>query len=136
MKINVEFSNLSDMVNFADFVVLQAEARANVTRLKEYEKMLANAQEQLERAYAKLNSQPLPEVPEVEFNTLDNQEGSIDIWFTNRTFNCLTAERITNLRQLVNCTANDLLKTPNFGRKCLKEVRDELAKYNLKLKGE
>lgn len=134
MKINVEFNTLGDMVNFADFVMNQSSIRVDKKKLEDYERMLANAQRQLERAYERLNEKSGGEAPDIEFNDSSNT-GKIDIWFTNRTFNCLKSENISTIRDLVSKTHNDLLKIPNLGRKSLKEIVDELAKHNLHLKG-
>lgn len=129
MKINVEFNTLGDMVNFADFVVSQADTKANKTTLAEYEKMLKVAQSQLERAYERLR----------EKGIVDNQDLTtklLDLDLTVRTSNCFVAENIKTLGDLVKCTYHDLLKMPNFGRKSLKEVRDMLKERGLKLKGD
>jgi DNA-directed RNA polymerase alpha subunit len=134
MKINVEFNTLGDMVNFADFVMNQSSIRVDKKKLEDYERMLANAQRQLERAYERLNEKSDSEAPDIEFNDPSNTS-KIDIWFTNRTFNCLKSENISTIRDLVGKTHNDLLKIPNLGRKSLKEIVDELAKHNLNLKG-
>jgi DNA-directed RNA polymerase subunit alpha len=129
MKINVEFNTLGDMVNFADFVVNQADIKANKTTMAEYEKMLKVAQSQLERAYERLR----------EKGIVDNQDLTtklLDLDLTVRTTNCFVAEGIKTLGDLVKCTYHDLLKMPNFGRKSLKEVRDMLKERGLKLKGD
>lgn len=129
MKINVEFNTLGDMVNFADFVVSQADTKANKTTLAEYEKMLKVAQSQLERAYERLR----------EKGIVDNQDLTtklLDLDLTVRTTNCFVAEGMQTLGDLVKCTYNDLLRMPNFGRKSLKEVRDMLKERGLKLKGD
>jgi len=127
MKINVEFNTLGDMVNFADFVMNQSSIKVDKKKLEDYERMLANAQAQLDRAYKRLKEEkPNP--------ILEKSIGEIE--WTARTFNCLISENIKTVDQLVKLTANQLLKIPNFGRKSLKEVRDELAEFNLKLSGE
>jgi DNA-directed RNA polymerase alpha subunit len=127
MKINVEFTTLGDMVNFADFVMNQSNIKVDKKKLEDYERMLANAQTRLERAYERLKEQrPSPHL----------EKGIDDIEWTVRTLNCLNSDNIKTVDQLVKLTANQLLKIPNFGRKSLKEVRDELAQLNLKLEGE
>lgn len=46
-----------------------------------------------------------------------------DLGMTIRTTNCLRAEGIHTLRDIVSRKEIDLLKLPNFGRHCLNEVR-------------
>jgi DNA-directed RNA polymerase subunit alpha len=58
-----------------------------------------------------------------------------DLELTVRSHNCLTAENIKTVGQLVTKTENDLLKTPNLGRKSLKEIKEELFnRFKLTLK--
>jgi DNA-directed RNA polymerase alpha subunit len=55
---------------------------------------------------------------------------------TVRTWNCLKAEDIYTISQLLNCTKDRILKTPNMGRKSVNEIIEKLAEHGLKLKGE
>ena len=48
-----------------------------------------------------------------------------------RSQNCLKNENIIYLGDLVRRSENDMLKTPNFGRKSLNEIRAILQSYNL-----
>lgn len=50
-----------------------------------------------------------------------------------RTYNCLRYINIETIGQLIQLTESELLKTKNFGRKSLKEVKELLAPYGLKL---
>ena len=52
---------------------------------------------------------------------------------TVRTYNCLKAENIFTLGELVQRTETELLRTPNFGKKSLAEVKEVLQVYGLKL---
>ena len=58
-----------------------------------------------------------------------------EVPFTVRTSNCLRLANVYNVGQLQQWTANELLKLPNFGRKSLKEVIDELEILGLQLRG-
>lgn len=49
---------------------------------------------------------------------------------------CTTALGISTIGGLIRHTAKDLMARKNFGVTSLKEVREKLAEYNLKLKGE
>ncbi len=48
---------------------------------------------------------------------------------------CLFAENISTISQLLCRTENELLKTPNLGRKSLYEIKEQLAVRGLKLRG-
>lgn len=50
-----------------------------------------------------------------------------------RAQNCVDAEGITSLRQLVSFTESDLLKLRNFGKTSLKEIKKKLAELDLAL---
>ncbi len=52
---------------------------------------------------------------------------------TVRSANCLKAESIHYIGDLVQKTEHDLLKTPNLGKKSLTEIKDVLAERNLTL---
>lgn len=68
--------------------------------------------------------------PEQEFNknllkTIDELELSV------RSYNCLKNENITYVGDLVVRTEAEMLKTANFGRKSLNELKDNLKSMNL-----
>jgi DNA-directed RNA polymerase subunit alpha len=48
-----------------------------------------------------------------------------------RSSNCLRAADITTLGELVMKTEQEMLKTRNFGKKSLAEIKEKLAQYNL-----
>jgi DNA-directed RNA polymerase subunit alpha len=50
-----------------------------------------------------------------------------------RSYNCLKNANIRTLRELVQKTEGDMLKTKNFGRKSLTEIKDILATMGLGL---
>jgi len=56
-----------------------------------------------------------------------------DLELTVRSANCLKAENIYFIGDLVQRTENDLLKTPNLGKKSLTEIKDVLASHQLSL---
>lgn len=56
-----------------------------------------------------------------------------DLELTVRSANCLKAEQITYIGDLVQRTEVELLKTPNLGKKSLTEIKDVLAQRNLTL---
>lgn len=56
-----------------------------------------------------------------------------DLELTVRSANCLKAENIYYIGDLVQRTENELLKTPNLGKKSLTEIKDVLARRGLSL---
>jgi DNA-directed RNA polymerase subunit alpha len=72
-----------------------------------------------------------PEGHEPEYDmTIDDLELGV------RSLNCLKRDGIETVADLVAKSEQELMMIPNFGRKSLDEVRECLAKYNLKLKGD
>ena len=55
---------------------------------------------------------------------------------TVRTWNSLKLDDIHTISQLLDCTQDRILKTPNMGRKSLNEIIEKLAQHGLKLKGQ
>lgn len=56
-----------------------------------------------------------------------------DLELTVRSANCLKAENIYYIGDLVQRTETELLKTPNLGKKSLTEIKDVLASKDLQL---
>ncbi|MBK1725642.1 DNA-directed RNA polymerase subunit alpha [Halorhodospira neutriphila] len=56
-----------------------------------------------------------------------------DLELTVRSANCLKAESIHYVGDLVQRTEVELLKTPNLGKKSLNEIKETLASYGLSL---
>ncbi len=56
-----------------------------------------------------------------------------DLELTVRSANCLKAESINYIGDLIQRTETELLKTPNLGRKSLNEIKDVLASRGLSL---
>ena len=65
-----------------------------------------------------------PEQPEVDPILLRPVD---DLELTVRSANCLKAENINYIGDLIQRTENELLKTPNLGRKSLNEIKEVLA---------
>ena len=68
-----------------------------------------------------------PKIPEILKRPVD------DLELTVRSANCLKAEAIHYIGDLVQRTEADLLRTPNLGKKSLSEIKDVLAQRNLSL---
>ena len=56
-----------------------------------------------------------------------------DLELTVRSANCLKAENIYYIGDLVQRSENELLKTPNLGKKSLTEIKDVLATHSCRL---
>src|ERR1700691_1506818 len=86
-----------------------------------------------------INFEEQPELPEevVEnYNDprLDHLDRSVEeLELSVRSYNCLKNANIQNLRELVQKTESEMLKTKNFGRKSLNEIKDILHKMGLSL---
>ncbi|MCV2531438.1 MAG: DNA-directed RNA polymerase subunit alpha, partial [Candidatus Lightella neohaematopini] len=84
--------------------------------------------------FVDLNNQRQPEVkkqePEFDPILLRSVE---DLELTVRSANCLKAESIRYIGDLVQKTEVELLKTPNLGKKSLTEIKDILSSYGLTL---
>ena len=78
-------------------------------------------------AEAENPSESEPEIDPVLLSPVD------DLELTVRSANCLKAENIMFIGDLVQRTEVELLKTPNLGKKSLNEIKDVLAERGLSL---
>ncbi|PID48817.1 MAG: DNA-directed RNA polymerase subunit alpha [Proteobacteria bacterium] len=79
----------------------------------------------IEEPIKQINNQP--EVDPVLLRPVD------DLELTVRSANCLKAENLFYIGDLVQRTETELLKTPNLGKKSLTEIKDVLASHGLTL---
>ena len=76
--------------------------------------------------------EPAVELPQVASN--ENLEKSVEeLELSVRSYNCLKNADIRTLSELVQKTEVDMLKTKNFGRKSLNEIKDILVSMGLGL---
>lgn len=94
--------------------------------LKEQLSIWINFEETEETSYAVSSNSDEP-VNENLFRSVDELELSV------RSANCLQNANITLIGELVQRTEQDMLKTKNFGRKSLKEIKEILATMGLSL---
>jgi DNA-directed RNA polymerase subunit alpha len=71
--------------------------------------------------------QPIEQINEHLLRSVDELELSV------RSANCLQAANIQFIGELVQKTEADMLRTKNFGRKSLKEIKEVLAEMGLSL---
>ncbi|MDD5059100.1 MAG: DNA-directed RNA polymerase subunit alpha [Sideroxydans sp.] len=71
-----------------------------------------------------------PQVPKVDPMLLRPVD---DLELTPRSSNCLKAQSIHYIGDLIQNTEADLLRTPNLGRKSLNEIKQVLAEHGLSL---
>jgi DNA-directed RNA polymerase subunit alpha len=96
--------------------------------LKEQMSMFINFDEQLEpKADKKTEEQSSPDFNENLFRSVEELELSV------RSANCLKNADINKIYQLVSKTEAEMLKTKNFGRKSLNEIKEVLAEMGLSL---
>ncbi|HEU4404628.1 MAG TPA: DNA-directed RNA polymerase subunit alpha [Polyangiaceae bacterium] len=94
--------------------------------LKEQLTIWINFEETEETSYSSSSSEDEP-VNENLFRSVDELELSV------RSANCLQNANISLIGELVQRTEQDMLKTKNFGRKSLKEIKEILATMGLSL---
>ena len=87
--------------------------------------------------YINFEEQVVPETQvteTIDSELLDNLERTIDeLELSVRSYNCLKSAGIQTVRDLVQKTEAELLKTKNFGRKSLNEIKELLAEMKLSL---
>jgi len=94
--------------------------------LKEQLSIFINFEETEETSYTTVTEDEEP-VNENLFRSVDELELSV------RSANCLQNANITLIGELVQRTEQDMLKTKNFGRKSLKEIKEILSSMGLSL---
>ena len=111
---------------WTDGTVIPADAVAFSAKiLKEQLQIFINFDEEEEPEFEE--DEPEEEWNENLFKTVDELELSV------RSANCLQNANIKYIYELVEKTEADLLKTKNFGRKSLNEVKEVLAEMGLQL---
>ena len=81
----------------------------------------------LEIKEAEIEDSDIPQIDPVLLRPVD------DLELTVRSANCLKAENIYYIGDLVQRSEMELLKTPNLGKKSLTEIKDVLATHSLSL---
>jgi len=153
MKIHVEFNSIAEMVNFSKFAgndLVQVPLSNNQQQSDDaYKAKYERTEANLERAYERLreiNSHPkiveILKQEEIKKNAkawderekIKKEAVENNLELGARALNCLKAENIFTLKDLLSKTENELMKIPNMGKLTLKEIKEELAKNKMKLK--
>ena len=75
-----------------------------------------------------------PQVDEKKQKIIANLKRSVEeLELSVRSYNCLKSENIKTIADLVQKTDHEMLKTRNFGRKSLNEIKEILAEMGLSL---
>ena len=114
---------------WTDGSILPQDAVAYAAKiLKEQLTIFINFDEQLEpRPDKPDDAQPTPQFNENLYRSVEELELSV------RSANCLKNADINKIYQLVSKTEPEMLKTKNFGRKSLNEIKEVLAEMGLSL---
>jgi DNA-directed RNA polymerase subunit alpha len=129
---NVEAARVEQRTDL-DKLVIEMETNGTIDPEEAIRRAATILAEQLE-AFVDLRDVRLPEVKEEkpEFDPILLRPVD-DLELTVRSANCLKAEAIHYIGDLVQRTEVELLKTPNLGKKSLTEIKDVLASRGLSL---
>ncbi|WWO97593.1 MAG: DNA-directed RNA polymerase subunit alpha [Candidatus Dasytiphilus stammeri] len=130
---NVEAARVEQRTDL-DKLVIEMETNGTIDPEEAIKRAATILAEQLE-AFVDLRDKIPTEIKEEEKPDFDPilLRPVDDLELTVRSANCLKAEAIHYLGDLVQKTEVELLKTPNLGKKSLNEIKDVLASKKLKL---
>lgn len=129
--VNVSF--VVETKDNADVLALDVKTRGNICASKAVEIASTYLYEQinvfvdLKAPMARKNSAAHSDVDPILLRPVE------DLELTVRSANCLKAQNIRMLGDLVQFTENDLMKFPNLGRKSLNEIKSVLSERGLSL---
>ncbi|MGE3320581.1 MAG: DNA-directed RNA polymerase subunit alpha [Candidatus Berkiella sp.] len=128
----VESSRVENRTDL-DRLIVDLETNGTVEPEEAVRRAATILQQQL-AVFVNLEVDVLPE-PEEEIEQVDPilLRPVDDLELTVRSANCLKAENIYHIGDLVQSTEVELLKTPNLGKKSLTEIKDVLASKGLSL---
>ncbi|MBS9779932.1 MAG: DNA-directed RNA polymerase subunit alpha [Moraxellaceae bacterium] len=116
-----------------DKLIIDLETNGTIDPEEAIRKAATILQQQI-AIFVDLEAETIPE-PEKEKEEINPQllRPVDDLELTVRSANCLKAENIYYIGDLVQRTETELLKTPNLGKKSLTEIKDVLASKDLEL---
>lgn len=115
-----------------DKLIIDLETNGTLNPEEAIRRSATILQQQL-AAFVDLKAVPTIEKSEKEFMNPLFLRPVDDLELTVRSANCLKAENIYYIGDLVLKTESDLLKTPNLGKKSLTEIQSVLASHGLSL---
>lgn len=128
----VETARLAQQTNL-DKLILDIESNGTIDP-QEVVNQAATILHQQIAAFVDIKEEPPVEEKEEEITIDPVLLRSIDdLELTVRSANCLKAEKIDYVGDLVQKTEIELLKTPNLGKKSLNEIKEILAQHSLRL---
>lgn len=124
---------------FSDLLAMFDENNTRIIDLGYYKQYLENrGKDECKKEGEENEEYSQPEQSELEENIqrFIKDYGGFESCFRIRVRNVLEMAKITNIRELLECSVDDLRGCRNFGNKCLIEVREILAEYGLYLRGD
>jgi DNA-directed RNA polymerase subunit alpha len=117
-----------------DKLIIEIETNGTIEPDAAIRKAASILQGQLD-SFVELKSQPVEVIPTKSEPGVDPllTRPVDDLELTVRSANCLKAENIFYIGDLIQRTEVELLKTPNLGKKSLTEIKDVLASRGLSL---
>lgn len=130
MKMTVEFNSIADLASFSKFIDQRLTEQQKVSELNDLTHKLNVAQQQLERAYARLRfKDDKPDMDKIYATPLDQVPIRV------RTFNCLVAEGCETVGHVVQLfNKNQLRGIHNFGNGSFSNLKRVFAEqFNIEL---
>jgi DNA-directed RNA polymerase subunit alpha len=128
----VESARVENQTNL-DKLIIELETNGTLDPEEAIRRAATILQQQL-HAFVDLEAEPTREAQALESTFLPILLRPVDdLELTVRSANCLKAESIHLIGDLVQRAEVDLLKTPNLGKKSLNEIKQVLAMHNLSL---
>ena len=134
VSFKVENSRVGQVTDY-DKLIMKIETNGSVVPedsvayaariIDEQLKMFINFEDPVEEVVA-----PTKEEPQLNVNLLRKVE---ELELSVRSANCLKNDEIIYIGDLVQKTESEMLRTPNFGRKSLNEIKEILATMSLEL---
>ena len=118
-----------------DKLIMEVETDGTVTPENAVAKAARILQDQLKLFGSAQESEVVARIPDTDEATLNRNllRKVEEIELSVRSANCLKNDNIIYIGDLVQKTENDMMRTPNFGRKSLNEIKEKLADMGLQL---